>query len=96
MYATALEQHLREHSPNVLIYTPLLVDDKFVFIMRRLLRTLSGMVEDGAVEVLHVEICPETHIPTVHLMLPFWLKEQDVSSLFDETQRLFQKAAERA
>ncbi|WP_105200892.1 hypothetical protein [Pseudoalteromonas sp. T1lg10] len=96
MYATALEQHLREHSPNVLIYTPLLVDDKFVFIMNRLLRTLSGMVEGGEVEVLHVEICPETQIPTVHLMLPFWLKEQDVASLFDETQRLFQKAAKRA
>lgn len=83
MYAAALEQHLRDYSPNVFFYTPLLVDDKFVFIMRRLLRTLSGMVEDGAVEALHVEICPETHIPTVHLMLPFWLKEQDVASLFD-------------
>lgn len=93
MYATALEQHLREHSPNVLIYTPLLVDDKFVFIMNRLLRTLSGMVEGGEVEVLHVEICPETHIPTVQLMLPPQLNEKDFGALFDDTQKLLHRAA---
>lgn len=93
MYSTALERHLRDYSPNVFFYTPLLVDDKFVFIMNRLLRTLSGMVEDGEVEVLHVEICPETHIPTVQLMLPPQLNEKDFGALFDDTQRLLHQAA---
>ena len=41
MYATVLEQHLRDYSPNVLFYTPLQVDDVFVFVLHRLFRTLS-------------------------------------------------------
>lgn len=96
MYATVLEQHLRDYSPNVLFYTPLQVDDVFVFVLHRLFRTLSEMVGDGIVEVLHVAVCPKTHIPTIQLMLPPQLNEKDFGALFDETQRLFQKAAERA
>lgn len=93
MYATVLEQHLRDYSPNVLFYCPLQVDDAFVFVLHRLFRTLSEMVGDGVVEVLHVAVCPKTHIPTVQLMLPAQLNEQDFGALFDDTQRLLHQAA---
>ncbi len=94
MYAAALEKHLRDYSPNVFFYTPLEVDDVFVFVLHRLFRTLSEMVGDGIVEVLHVAVCPKTHIPTIQLMLPPQLNEKDFGALFDDTQRLLHQAAQ--
>lgn len=88
MYATVLEQHLRDYSPNVFFYSPLQVDDAFVFVLHRFFRTLSEMVGDGIVAV-----CPKTHIPTVQLMLPPQLNEKDFGALFDDTQRLLHQAA---
>lgn len=93
MYATALEQHLRDYSPNLFFYTPLEVDDVFVFVLHRLFRTLSEMVGDGVVEVLHVAVRPKTHIPTIKLMLPPQFNEKDFGALFDDTQRLLHQAA---
>ena len=93
MYATVLEQHLRDYSPNVFFYSPLQVDDAFVFVLHRFFRALSQIVGDGVVEVLHVAVCPKTHIPTVQLMLPAQLNEQDFGALFDDTQRLLHHAA---
>ncbi len=62
--------------------------------LNSIFRTLSEMVGDGVVEVLHVAVCPKTHIPTVQLMLPSQLNEQDFGPLFDDTQRLLHQAVE--
>ncbi|MCH1929550.1 hypothetical protein [Shewanella acanthi] len=93
MYATILEQHLSERFPNVMLYDSLKVDDKFVFILNRLFQTLSLRAGEGIVEILHIDVCPVTRIPTVELMLPTGLHERDFSSLFDDTQRLLHLAA---
>lgn len=91
--AYALEHRLTHCCPNVVFYAPLSVDTQFVFILNRLLGTLSTLAGDGLVEVLHIDICPLTRIPTVQLMLPPKVSNAMVEPLFDETQILLHRAA---
>lgn len=91
--AYALEHRLTQCCPNVVFYAPLSVDTQFVFILNRLLATLSTLAGDGLVEVLHIDICAVTRIPTVQLMLPPQVSNAMVAPLFDETQILLQRAA---
>lgn len=91
--AHALENRITNHYPNVVFYAPLTVDSPFAFILNRLLSTLSTMAEDGLVEVLHIDVCSVTGIPTLQLMLPTWISNAMVDPFFDETQILLHRAA---
>ncbi|MFC6441550.1 hypothetical protein [Bowmanella sp. JS7-9] len=91
--ASVLEHRLMRLCPNVIFYEPLNIDEKFIFILHRLLTTLSFLAGNGSVEVLYVEICKTTHIPTLHLMLPSCISNEVLNSLFDETQLLLNLAA---
>ncbi|MFB2650582.1 hypothetical protein [Shewanella mangrovisoli] len=91
--ASVLENRLMRLYPNVIFYEPLVVDDKFIFILHRLLTTLSILAGNGHVEVLYVEICKATHIPTLQLMLPPCISNEVQNLLFDETQLLLNRAA---
>lgn len=91
--AQALESRIINRCHNVVFYVPLTIEPLFSFIIYRLLSTLSTIAEGGLVEVLHIDTCSVTGIPTVQLMLPPSVSNAMVDSLFDETQILLHRAA---
>ena len=91
--AQALENRIRNRCNNVVFYVPLIIEPRFAFIINRLLSTLSTIAEGDMVEVLYIDTCSITGIPTVQLMLPPSVSNAMVDSLFDETQILLHRAA---
>ena len=83
----ALDTAITQRLPNLMLYEPIGVDERYQFIVHRLLRTLCVMAKDDVIEVQCVLTCPITNIPTVYVDVPIGMLNQ-VDTLFDEIQRL--------
>ncbi|TMO84435.1 hypothetical protein CWC15_10835 [Pseudoalteromonas spongiae] len=83
----ALDTSITQRLPNLMLYEPIGVDERYLFIVHRLLRTLCVMAKDDVIEVQCVLTCPITNIPTVYVDVPRAMLNE-VDTLFDETQRL--------
>ena len=85
--------NLEQRLPNLVLYDPITIADRYQFIVHRLLSELSHMAGSEPVEVQCVLICPKTGIPTVFVDVPISIWH-DLDPLFDETQRLLTIASQ--